>query len=77
MFVLSVNSTVMDYMSTFASSFNGSSAALSMGESITGVLVKQKDPLDVNEVSFAYTKPNDSFNVSAFAAGHIFFPQYT
>lgn len=58
-----VATTVMDYMSTFASSFNGSSAALSMGESITGVLVKQKDPLDVNEVSFAYTKPNDSFNI--------------
>lgn len=50
-------------MSNFAKNMNGSSAELKVGAGITGILVKQKEPEDVAEVSFAYTKPNQSINV--------------
>ncbi|XP_028253934.1 adhesion G-protein coupled receptor G2-like [Parambassis ranga] len=50
-------------MSNLVKNMNGSSAELKVGAGITGVLVKQREPEDVSEVSFAYTKPNQSINI--------------
>ncbi|KAM3602476.1 uncharacterized protein V6R79_004911 [Siganus canaliculatus] len=54
---------VMDQMSNVASSINGSSAELMLGDGITGVLVRETDPEDVDEVSFAYESPHQSINI--------------
>lgn len=59
----SVNSKVMSSMAELAASINESSVALSAGEGVTGILVKETQPEDVQEVSFAYISPNDSISV--------------
>lgn len=55
----------MNEMAGLASTINGS-AALSVGDGITGVMVAHKDPTDIEAVSFAYASPNESINVGAF-----------
>lgn len=54
-------------MSSFTSDvvdqFNESVVALTLGESVTGVLVKQIDPENLEEVSFGYTKFTDGFSI--------------
>ncbi|XP_028997263.1 adhesion G-protein coupled receptor G5-like isoform X2 [Betta splendens] len=54
---------VMDNMGDLVSSMNSSSAALSLGDGITGVIVANKDPVDIAEVSFGYASPNDSITI--------------
>lgn len=54
---------VMTKMSDLASSINGSSAALTLGEGVDGVLVRETEPDDVTEVLFAYMSPNASINM--------------
>ncbi|XP_072306424.1 adhesion G-protein coupled receptor G5-like [Eucyclogobius newberryi] len=49
--------------STFVDQFNESTVALTLGESITGVLLKQTDPKHMEEVSFGYTRINESFSI--------------
>ncbi|XP_026174448.1 adhesion G-protein coupled receptor G2-like isoform X2 [Mastacembelus armatus] len=56
---------MMNKMAALASSINELSAELSVGEGITGVLVKQPDPVVVEEVSFAYMTANDSLSIIA------------
>lgn len=53
-------------MADLASTMVGSSAALSVGEGITGVMVAHKNPVDIEAVSFAYASPNESINVGEF-----------
>ena len=62
----SVNSEIMNDMANLANSLNVSSAELTLGENITGILLRQTDPLDIEEVSFAYASPKESINVSAY-----------
>ena len=52
-------------MSDLASSINGSSAALSLGEGVDGVLVRETEPADLNEVFFAYASPKANISVGA------------
>ncbi|XP_018538041.1 adhesion G-protein coupled receptor G2 isoform X1 [Lates calcarifer] len=56
-------SKVMSSMAELAASINESSVALSAGEGVTGILVKETQPEDVQEVSFAYISPNDSISI--------------
>lgn len=51
-------------MEDLATSINTSSAALNLGEGVTGVLVKEEIE-DLRELSFAYESPNESIWVSA------------
>ncbi|KAM8726123.1 adhesion G-protein coupled receptor G5 [Acanthopagrus schlegelii] len=55
--------TVMSVMSDLASSINGSSAALSLGEGVEGVLVRETEPADINEVLFAYASPKANISM--------------
>lgn len=50
-------------MSNLAANINGSSAEISVGEGVKGVLVKETHKDEVEEVLFAYQSPNDSINV--------------
>ncbi|XP_041815331.1 adhesion G-protein coupled receptor G5-like [Chelmon rostratus] len=54
---------VMTKMSDLATSINVSSAAVTIGGGVTGILVKETDPADVQEVSFAYGSSNESINI--------------
>nr|XP_046228298.1 adhesion G protein-coupled receptor G3-like isoform X2 [Scatophagus argus] len=54
---------VMSKMSDLAASINVSSAVLTLGEGVTGLLVRETEPEDVNEVSFAYMSANSSMNI--------------
>ncbi|XP_029352936.1 adhesion G-protein coupled receptor G2-like [Echeneis naucrates] len=54
---------VMDQMSNIASNLNGSSVALSAGEGITGILVKETESEPIEEVSFAYSSPDENINI--------------
>ncbi|KAM6906807.1 adhesion G-protein coupled receptor G1-like [Lycodopsis pacificus] len=42
---------------------NVSSAALTVTEGVTGILVRETDPVDVDEVFFGYSAPNDSIRI--------------
>ncbi|KAM6991739.1 adhesion G protein-coupled receptor G3-like [Tautogolabrus adspersus] len=53
----------MKKMGQLATSINTSSAALNLGEGVTGILVKEDEPDDVDEVSFAYMSLNDDINI--------------
>lgn len=53
----------MNDMSNLAANINGSSAEISLGEGVKGVLVKETHKDEVEEVLFAYQSPNDSINV--------------
>ncbi|XP_033991457.1 LOW QUALITY PROTEIN: adhesion G-protein coupled receptor G1-like [Trematomus bernacchii] len=54
---------IMNNMADFINSFEGNSAAVSVAEGISGVLVKIPDPVDIEEISFAYNSPNESMNI--------------
>ncbi|CAJ1078345.1 adhesion G-protein coupled receptor G5-like [Xyrichtys novacula] len=54
---------VMGKMGNVATFINTSSAVLDLGEGVSGILVKEKDPANPHEVSFGYVSPNDSINV--------------
>jgi len=64
-FLPSDNSEIMNNMADFINSFEGNSAAVSVAEGISGVLVKIPDPEDIEEISFTYNSPNESMNVGA------------
>ncbi|XP_055005236.1 adhesion G-protein coupled receptor G2-like isoform X2 [Boleophthalmus pectinirostris] len=51
------------FTADYVNNISESSVALMMGPSITGVLMKQVDPADMEEVSFGYTKINETFNI--------------
>lgn len=57
---------VMNNMSSLAAQLNESSAAVSLGGGVTGVLVKQtaSDLEDIEEVSFGYSSLNTSIDIS-------------
>ncbi|XP_075940107.1 adhesion G-protein coupled receptor G2-like [Anarhichas minor] len=54
---------VMSKMADLASSINVSSAALTVAEGVTGILVRETDPADVSEVFFGYSASNDSIRI--------------
>ncbi|XP_035535177.1 adhesion G-protein coupled receptor G2-like isoform X2 [Morone saxatilis] len=54
---------VMSSMSNLVAALNVSSAELNLGEGVTGILVRETQPEDVDEVSFAYLNPNESINI--------------
>ncbi|XP_068564316.1 adhesion G-protein coupled receptor G5-like [Cebidichthys violaceus] len=54
---------VMNKMADLASSINVSSAILDVGEGVTGILVRETNPADVDEVSFGYWSPNDRISI--------------
>ncbi|XP_071323975.1 adhesion G-protein coupled receptor G5-like [Trachinotus anak] len=54
---------VMNGMADLASSINGSSVALSGGEGVTGILVRETESVGIEEVSFAYSSPNESLSI--------------
>lgn len=59
------NSEVMKKMSDLATSINVSSAELTVGKGITGIIKRETEPEKVQEVSFAYASPTGSIVVSA------------
>ena len=61
----SVNSEAMDNAAGMAESMNESSAILSGGEAVQGVIMKIKET-EIEAVSFAYDSPKDGLSVSAF-----------
>lgn len=64
LFMLSyVNRELMSQMSDLVTKMNGTAAAVSLGESVKGVIVKQKDPTEMNEISLAYDSPIRNFDV--------------
>ncbi|MEQ2163593.1 hypothetical protein GOODEAATRI_031815, partial [Goodea atripinnis] len=54
---------LMSGMEQLISKMNGTSAELSLGKGIEGVLVRKPDPAELNEVSFAYMDPNDKLKI--------------
>ncbi|XP_074472666.1 adhesion G-protein coupled receptor G5-like [Sebastes fasciatus] len=58
-----VAADVMKKMADLAYFISGSSAELTVGEGVTGILVRETVPEDVDEVSFAYASPNDSMSI--------------
>ncbi|MEQ2221972.1 hypothetical protein ILYODFUR_021102 [Ilyodon furcidens] len=54
---------LMSGMKDLISIMNGTSAELSVGNGIEGVLVRNSDPTELNEVSFAYMDPNDKLKI--------------
>lgn len=62
---LFVNSEVMGKMSDLVSNLNESSAAVSLGNGVQGIIVRETEPEDVDEISFAYSSPVSELNVGA------------
>ncbi|XP_078130069.1 adhesion G-protein coupled receptor G1-like isoform X2 [Sander vitreus] len=54
---------IMNNMANLATSITGSSAALTVAEGVTGVLVKQKEPANLQKVLLAYRSSNDSMSM--------------
>ncbi|XP_047429062.1 adhesion G-protein coupled receptor G2-like [Mugil cephalus] len=54
---------IVNLIGNIVSSLNGSSAELSVGEGVSGILVKQTHVEDAEEVSFGYANPNQSINI--------------
>ncbi|XP_047244406.1 adhesion G-protein coupled receptor G2-like isoform X2 [Girardinichthys multiradiatus] len=54
---------LMSGIEKLISQMNGTSAELSIGKGIEGVLVRKPDPAELNEVSFAYMDPNDKLKI--------------
>lgn len=63
-------------MSNIASALNGTSVALSVGEGVSGILVKQTYVEDAAEVSFGYASPNESLNVGSSLSFDLHFYYY-
>lgn len=59
----------MKSMASLAATLNGSTAELSAGDGVTGILVMQRAEVavDMEAVSFALSTPNSTINVGAFA----------
>ncbi|XP_038133491.1 adhesion G-protein coupled receptor G2-like [Cyprinodon tularosa] len=53
----------MSEMGNLISKMNGTSAELSIGKGIEGIIVKQTNPQELDEVSFAYQDPNDKLKI--------------
>lgn len=62
----SVNSRVMNKMAELARSINSSSVSMTLGEGVFGILMKQTDPQDVMEVSFAIVAKRNKIYVGVF-----------
>lgn len=60
-----LNSEVMNSLSDFATTMNVSSAEIKLGGGVSGVIVKETDPRDLQRVSLAYVTPDASPNVGA------------
>ncbi|XP_017267320.1 adhesion G-protein coupled receptor G2 [Kryptolebias marmoratus] len=54
---------LMTEMGNLVSSMNGTSASLSLGKGVEGLLVRQPDTEDLNPMSFAYRTPQDKLNI--------------
>ncbi|XP_068433645.1 uncharacterized protein [Clinocottus analis] len=54
---------VMNKMADLAASINGSSAAVTLGEEASGILVRQADPKDFYEISFGYGSQKDNIYI--------------
>ncbi|XP_031178232.2 adhesion G-protein coupled receptor G2-like [Sander lucioperca] len=54
---------IMNNMANLATSMTGSSAALTVAEGVTGVLVRQKEAAIVQDISLAYRSSNDSMSI--------------
>ncbi|KAM7367658.1 hypothetical protein PAMP_013943 [Pampus punctatissimus] len=54
---------VMNSIANLTTYIKESSVILSAGDGVTGVLVKEEDPMNVEEVSFAFLSGNDSMNI--------------
>ncbi|XP_013870860.1 G-protein coupled receptor 64 [Austrofundulus limnaeus] len=50
-------------MGNLVASMNGTSASLSLGKAVEGLLVRQTNPTNLDQVSFAYMSPNDKLNI--------------
>ncbi|XP_024123923.1 adhesion G protein-coupled receptor G3 [Oryzias melastigma] len=53
----------MSKMSDLVANMNGTSASLSVGEGVKGVIVKQADPEEMNEISLAFDTPKQDMNI--------------
>ncbi|XP_028460215.1 adhesion G-protein coupled receptor G2 [Perca flavescens] len=53
----------MDKVSDLVTSMTGSSAAVTVAEGVTGVVVRETKPADVQDVFIAYRSPNDSMSI--------------
>ncbi|TKS76365.1 Adhesion G-protein coupled receptor G6 [Collichthys lucidus] len=60
---LFVNSEVMGKMSDLVFNLNESSAAVSLGNGVQGIIVKETEPEDVDEISFAYSSPVSELSI--------------
>lgn len=60
-----LNSEVMNRLSDFAMSMNVTSAEFKLGGGVSGVVVKETDPMDLDHVAFAYVTPDAGPNVGA------------
>ncbi|XP_039637368.1 adhesion G-protein coupled receptor G6-like [Perca fluviatilis] len=54
---------IMNKVSGLVTSMTGSSAAVTVAEGVTGVVVRETKPADVQEVSIAYRSSNDSMSI--------------
>lgn len=60
-----LNSEVMNRLSDFSTSMNETSAEFNLGGGVLGVIVKETDLRDVDDVLLAYVTPDASPNVGA------------
>lgn len=60
-----LNSEVMNTLSDFVTTMNVTSAEFKLGGGVSGVIVKETDPRDLQHVSVAYVTPGASPNVGA------------
>lgn len=67
-FLPSANSEAMNNVISWVSKVKESSASMSLGGGITGILMKQTEtsPEDMEEVSFGFSSRNSTMDVSAF-----------
>lgn len=57
-------------MKDLISMMNGTSAQLSVGKGIEGVIVRKTDPEEIDEVSFVYQTPKDKIKVRGLLLSH-------
>lgn len=56
----------MGDIANLISKMNGTSAELSVAKGVEGVIVRKTDPVELDEVSFAYKTPTEKLKVSTF-----------
>lgn len=54
---------LMNQISNLATAINASSAAVTLGDGVTGVIVRETVPEDIKEVSFAYGSTDENINI--------------